>query len=222
MRLRSRRPDTITGAAQDLHEHVPAEAPDEDETDDDGGDVDVPAGEAERDERDPTDSDDDTADHLWAADTAEQRQQVDEGDDRHLDYENPRLGLGHRHPLAARRPGGADPTPATPVGSVICEESATKSRRSELSAKVVKVQESTGSYGNGHSLEWVKASLPMRNVPELMTPAEVADVLRVAVNTLATWRFRGQGPPYIAVEGRVRYPRSALCQYLEQNKRVAG
>jgi predicted site-specific integrase-resolvase len=57
----------------------------------------------------------------------------------------------------------------------------------------------------------------MRNLPDLLTPAEVAEVLKVAVNTLATWRHRGQGPPYIAVESRVRYPRAGLCAWLEEN-----
>jgi hypothetical protein len=63
----------------------------------------------------------------------------------------------------------------------------------------------------------------MRNLPDLMTNAEVAEVLKVSPKTLAVWRFRKQGPPYIAVEGRVRYSRAALCDWLDRNTtRVAG
>lgn len=56
----------------------------------------------------------------------------------------------------------------------------------------------------------------MRNLPDLLTPVEVAEVLKVTVNTLAVWRHRKQGPPYIAVESRVRYPRAGLCTWLEE------
>lgn len=49
----------------------------------------------------------------------------------------------------------------------------------------------------------------------LLTPAEVADELNLAEQTLANMRHRGGGPPFVKVGHRtVRYPREALDQWL--------
>lgn len=54
---------------------------------------------------------------------------------------------------------------------------------------------------------------------ELLTPEEVADALRLKVGTLRSWRYRGEGPPYIKVAGShqlVRYPAADFRSWLEQ------
>jgi excisionase family DNA binding protein len=39
----------------------------------------------------------------------------------------------------------------------------------------------------------------------LLTPAEVAERLRVSTRTLEFWRHQGRGPAYVRVGKRVRY-----------------
>lgn len=62
----------------------------------------------------------------------------------------------------------------------------------------------------------------MRTLPDLLTTAEVSEVLKVHPKTLAGWRRRRVGPTFIIVECRVRYPRAALCAYLEANTQTAA
>jgi len=50
----------------------------------------------------------------------------------------------------------------------------------------------------------------------LLTPAEVADLTRLAPQTLAHWRSAGKGPPYIKVSTyRVMYPADRLEKWLD-------
>jgi predicted DNA-binding transcriptional regulator AlpA len=50
---------------------------------------------------------------------------------------------------------------------------------------------------------------------QLFLPAEVAALLRIEPRTLADWRYRGVGPPYIRLGGRdVRYRRSEIERFL--------
>jgi len=53
---------------------------------------------------------------------------------------------------------------------------------------------------------------------DMMTPAELADYLRVKETTLKAWRNRNQGPPYIRVNGSVRYPTDDLKAYLDARR----
>lgn len=48
----------------------------------------------------------------------------------------------------------------------------------------------------------------------LLTPEEAAEVLRLPVRQLQTWRYLGVGPPYIKVGRAVRYARSDLNAWL--------
>lgn len=50
----------------------------------------------------------------------------------------------------------------------------------------------------------------------LMTPVEVADLLQVAVRTLADWRYRKVGPRYIKVGQVIRYKREDINAYMRQ------
>lgn len=53
----------------------------------------------------------------------------------------------------------------------------------------------------------------------LMTPTDVAAILVVPVDTLRVWRYRGEGPPYLKVNGRmVRYRQSAVTAWLRQQE----
>lgn len=42
--------------------------------------------------------------------------------------------------------------------------------------------------------------------PPFLTSAELADRWRLKPQTLTNWRHTGQGPPFIRVGNRVRYP----------------
>lgn len=46
--------------------------------------------------------------------------------------------------------------------------------------------------------------------PDLLTPEEVADLLRVPVERLAYWRKQKKGPPFVKVGRAVRYPRAGV------------
>ena len=50
----------------------------------------------------------------------------------------------------------------------------------------------------------------------LLTPSEVADYLRRPEKTLAMWRYRHIGPPYVKLAGgHVRYRRSAVEKWID-------
>jgi len=51
----------------------------------------------------------------------------------------------------------------------------------------------------------------------LLTPDEVAELLAVSVSALAQMRSQGDGPAYVLVGRRVRYRRTDLDAYVEQN-----
>ena len=57
---------------------------------------------------------------------------------------------------------------------------------------------------------------------ELLTPQEVADILKVKVGTLATWRHQGRDDslPWVKINGSVRYRRADLDAWL--NDRTLG
>lgn len=53
--------------------------------------------------------------------------------------------------------------------------------------------------------------------PQLLTPVETAEFLKVSHNTLVNWRRSGVGPRYIFIGERlVRYRRSDLEHWLEE------
>lgn len=53
-------------------------------------------------------------------------------------------------------------------------------------------------------------------VETLLTPAEVAEKLRTTVGNLARKRSMHTGPPYIKVDGSVRYRWSDLSAWLDE------
>lgn len=53
----------------------------------------------------------------------------------------------------------------------------------------------------------------------LLTPGEVATRLHVAEQTLAQWRWKGVGPPFLKVGRAVRYAPQDLERWISQNTR---
>jgi len=51
---------------------------------------------------------------------------------------------------------------------------------------------------------------------DLLTPQEVARVLRVDTKTLANWRYLGRGPGFMKDGGVVRYSREALTAWMRE------
>lgn len=57
---------------------------------------------------------------------------------------------------------------------------------------------------------------------DLLTPAELADLLRVKIGTLYSWRTRGLGPPALKIGGGVRYRKWEVEAWLAaRNRRPA-
>jgi excisionase family DNA binding protein len=55
----------------------------------------------------------------------------------------------------------------------------------------------------------------------LLTPKEVAELLKVTVSWLAKARVRGEGPPYIRIGRSVRYREEDLIDWLKQRRRLS-
>ncbi len=51
-------------------------------------------------------------------------------------------------------------------------------------------------------------------MPRLLKPAEEAALLQVPERTLADWRHRRTGPPWIRVGRHVRYPEDGTVKWL--------
>ncbi len=63
------------------------------------------------------------------------------------------------------------------------------------------------------------ASLPSDEGPEYMDTVGAAAFLGVSKQSMALWRSKGEGPKYSKVGGTVRYSRSALRSWMEENER---
>jgi hypothetical protein len=51
---------------------------------------------------------------------------------------------------------------------------------------------------------------------ELLTPVEVAEMLRRPVGSLARWRQTGYGPPWARIGNLVRYRRADVERFIEE------
>lgn len=51
----------------------------------------------------------------------------------------------------------------------------------------------------------------------LLTEQETADLLKLKVQTLQAWRHRKSGPPYLKIEGTVRYDRAKIEEWVASN-----
>lgn len=54
---------------------------------------------------------------------------------------------------------------------------------------------------------------------ELLSPSQVAELLKVTTNTLAIWRFHRRGPSYLKIGRQVRYPLEDIEQFLDASVR---
>ncbi len=62
------------------------------------------------------------------------------------------------------------------------------------------------------------ASLAERPNADFMTLSEVADILRVSVNTLRWWRQQGTGPRYFKIGRRLVTTVGDLATWIEEQK----
>jgi hypothetical protein len=59
--------------------------------------------------------------------------------------------------------------------------------------------------------------------PELLTPDEVAKMLRVHQQTLRRWRADMEGPPFVILSERIiRYPAEGLRDWVDSNWRTVN
>lgn len=58
----------------------------------------------------------------------------------------------------------------------------------------------------------------MSSMDANMTQDELAGELKVPPRTLSQWRYLGRGPAYVKVGGRVRYRRSDVEAWMQDNR----
>ena len=67
------------------------------------------------------------------------------------------------------------------------------------------------------------ASIPVGNDEDFLTLPEVAEILRVPVNTLRWWRQRGDGPPFFKIGRHLVTTIGDLRAWIrEQKKQIPG
>ncbi len=66
--------------------------------------------------------------------------------------------------------------------------------------------------GNTSSGETVERELEW--LPPLLTPQELAGLLRIPVKTLYQWHYNGSGPSAFRVGRHLRYRRSSVARWL--------
>ncbi len=57
---------------------------------------------------------------------------------------------------------------------------------------------------------------------DFYTAIELADLLKISAPTLARWRGAGQGPPFVQLEGTIRYPREGVDRWLAERTRAGS
>lgn len=53
---------------------------------------------------------------------------------------------------------------------------------------------------------------------EFWTRSELSSEIKVPVKTIANWASRKAGPPYIRIEGHVRYSKRAVLAWLAEHQ----
>ena len=66
-----------------------------------------------------------------------------------------------------------------------------------------------------------KPARESKSADRLLTPKEIADVLRVSLSWLAKARMRGDGPPFIKVGRSIRYAEAARLQWMKSRQRLS-
>ena len=62
------------------------------------------------------------------------------------------------------------------------------------------------------------ASIPVGNDEDFLTLPEVAEILRVPVNTLRWWRQRGDGPPFFKIGRHLVTTIGDLRSWIQEQK----
>jgi hypothetical protein len=65
------------------------------------------------------------------------------------------------------------------------------------------------------------ASIPIGTDDDFLTLAEVAEILRVPVNTLRWWRQRGDGPPFFKIGRHLVTTIGDLRSWIQEQKQQA-
>ena len=65
------------------------------------------------------------------------------------------------------------------------------------------------------------ASIPVGNDEDFLTLPEVAEILRVPVNTLRWWRQRGAGPPFFKIGRHLVTTIGDLRAWIQEQKQPA-
>jgi hypothetical protein len=65
---------------------------------------------------------------------------------------------------------------------------------------------------------YVDTGIDLTSLPPVLTPEELAPVLRTTVGALSQDRYRGVGVPYVKHGKRVRYLRADVARYLAANR----
>jgi hypothetical protein len=52
----------------------------------------------------------------------------------------------------------------------------------------------------------------------LITPAELAPLVRRSLKALEAWRARGQGPSFLRISGRILYSMSSVMAFLAESR----
>ena len=66
------------------------------------------------------------------------------------------------------------------------------------------------------------ASIPVGNDEDFLTLPEVAEILRVPVNTLRWWRQRGDGPPFFKIGRHLVTTIGDLRAWIQEQKQQAA
>ena len=60
----------------------------------------------------------------------------------------------------------------------------------------------------------------MEQQPDLLTPAELGELLRRPISSLSQWRHRKVGPAYVRVGRRILYRRTEVDRWLRQQEQI--
>ena len=64
--------------------------------------------------------------------------------------------------------------------------------------------------------------LTLSELPEISTPAQIAQAIHTTEDALAQDRYQRRGLPYVKIGRRVRYLRADVIAYLEASRNVGA
>lgn len=63
--------------------------------------------------------------------------------------------------------------------------------------------------------------MPQKKSTDILTVQQAADFMGLSRNTLDAWRYRGFGPPHIALGRKIVYRRQAIEAWMEKRTRTS-